>query len=84
MSTAFAKKGLSIKASYHHGNLRKALLEAGVALIGEVGPKGFTIREVARRGGRKFPTMRRIVIFGTRMSCSKRSRSKGLSGLQPR
>jgi AcrR family transcriptional regulator len=36
---------------YHHGNLRYALLEAGVALIREVGPKGFTIREVARRAG---------------------------------
>lgn len=37
--------------SYHHGNLRQVLLDAGVALIGEVGPKGFTIREVARRAG---------------------------------
>lgn len=36
---------------YHHGNLRKALLDAGVALIGEVGPRGFTLREVARRAG---------------------------------
>jgi AcrR family transcriptional regulator len=36
---------------YHHGNLRYVLLEAGVALIREVGPKGFTIREVARRAG---------------------------------
>jgi len=39
------------KRSYHHGNLRQVLLDAGVALIGEVGPKGFTIREVARRAG---------------------------------
>jgi AcrR family transcriptional regulator len=39
------------KRSYHHGNLKSALLEAGVALIGEVGPQGFTIREVARRAG---------------------------------
>ena len=39
------------KRSYHHGNLRAVLLEAGVALIGNVGPKGFTIREVARRAG---------------------------------
>jgi AcrR family transcriptional regulator len=42
---------VSIKRGYHHGNLRKALLDAGVALIGEVGPKAFTIREVARRAG---------------------------------
>lgn len=37
--------------SYHHGNLKSALLDAGVALIGEVGPQAFTIREVARRAG---------------------------------
>ena len=34
---------------YHHGNLRKALLEAAVRLIAEVGPTAFTLREVARR-----------------------------------
>ena len=67
-----------MKRAYHHGNLRKALLDAGVALIGEAGPKGFTIREVARRAG--VSTTRPIVIFGTRMSCSRRSRSKGSGG----
>jgi AcrR family transcriptional regulator len=36
---------------YHHGNLREALLEAAVALIGEVGPQSFTLREAARRAG---------------------------------
>jgi AcrR family transcriptional regulator len=36
---------------YHHGNLRNALLDAAVALIGEAGPRGFTLREVARRAG---------------------------------
>jgi AcrR family transcriptional regulator len=34
---------------YHHGNLKQALIDAAVALIGEVGPRGFTLREVARR-----------------------------------
>jgi AcrR family transcriptional regulator len=34
---------------YHHANLRKTLLDAAVALIGEVGPRAFTLREVARR-----------------------------------
>ena len=34
---------------YHHGNLREALLQAAIQLIGEVGPAGFTLREVARR-----------------------------------
>ena len=36
---------------YHHGNLHQVLLDAGVALIREVGPKSFTLREVARRAG---------------------------------
>jgi AcrR family transcriptional regulator len=36
---------------YHHGNLREALIEAAVALIGEVGPQAFTLREAARRAG---------------------------------
>lgn len=36
---------------YHHGNLREALIEAAVALIGEAGPKAFTLREAARRAG---------------------------------
>ena len=36
---------------YHHANLRKTLLAAAVALIGEVGPQAFTLREVARRAG---------------------------------
>src|SRR5271157_3002260 len=36
---------------YHHDNLRQTLLEAAVALIGEVGSRDFTLREVARRAG---------------------------------
>jgi AcrR family transcriptional regulator len=36
---------------YHRANLRKTLLDAAVALIGEVGPRAFTLREVARRAG---------------------------------
>src|ERR1039457_3061999 len=36
---------------YHHGNLKPALLRAAVALIAEVGPAAFTLREVARRAG---------------------------------
>ena len=39
------------RKSYHHGNLREALLQAAIQLIGEVGPGGFTLREVARRAG---------------------------------
>lgn len=36
---------------YHHGNLRNALLDAAVELIGEQGPRAFTLREAARRAG---------------------------------
>ncbi len=39
------------KRPYHHGNLKPALLQAAVALIAEVGPAAFTLREVARRAG---------------------------------
>jgi AcrR family transcriptional regulator len=34
---------------YHHVNLRQTLVDAAVTLIGEVGPRAFTLREVARR-----------------------------------
>ncbi|MDL2229186.1 TetR/AcrR family transcriptional regulator [Treponema sp. OttesenSCG-928-L16] len=33
--------------SYHHGNLRDALLEAGIKLIGEEGLENFSLRKVA-------------------------------------
>jgi AcrR family transcriptional regulator len=36
---------------YHHGHLRETLLKAAIQLIAEVGPAGFTLREVARRAG---------------------------------
>jgi AcrR family transcriptional regulator len=44
-------KSIAPPKPYHHGNLRKTLLDAAVALIGEVGPRAFTLREVARRAG---------------------------------
>lgn len=37
--------------SYHHGNLRAALIEATLHAIAEDGPDGFTLRDVARRAG---------------------------------
>jgi AcrR family transcriptional regulator len=37
--------------SYHHGDLRRALVEASVALVGERGAHELTLREVARRVG---------------------------------
>lgn len=36
---------------YHHGNLPRALLEATGALVAEVGPFSWSLREVARRAG---------------------------------
>ncbi len=36
---------------YHHGDLRRALVEAAVQLVREEGPAGITLREAARRAG---------------------------------
>jgi AcrR family transcriptional regulator len=37
--------------TYHHGDLRRALTDAALALVAERGPEGFTLREAARRAG---------------------------------
>ena len=42
------KKG---RGSYHHGNLREALIAAALDLIGEKGPAGFSFAEAARSAG---------------------------------
>ena len=39
------------RKSYHHGNLRQALVEASLVLIEEKGPLGFTLAEAARSAG---------------------------------
>ncbi|MDO5641448.1 MAG: TetR/AcrR family transcriptional regulator [Paracoccus sp. (in: a-proteobacteria)] len=39
------------RQSYHHGNLREALVEAALDLIEERGPHAFTLAEAARRAG---------------------------------
>ena len=39
------------RQSYHHGNLREALVEAAVYLIEKNGPQAFTLAEAARRAG---------------------------------
>jgi AcrR family transcriptional regulator len=36
---------------YHHGNLPRALLDAAIEVIAEVGPSAMSFREVARRAG---------------------------------
>jgi AcrR family transcriptional regulator len=39
------------RTSYHHGDLRNALLEASLALVAEKGPEAFSLREAARAVG---------------------------------
>jgi AcrR family transcriptional regulator len=36
---------------YHHGDLRRALVDAALELVKEQGPSGITLREAARRAG---------------------------------
>jgi AcrR family transcriptional regulator len=47
-STSGVKSG---RDTYHHGDLKRALTDAALQLVQEKGPKGFTLREVARRAG---------------------------------
>lgn len=42
---------MAAERPYHHGDLERALKAAAVDLISEVGPAGFSLREVARRAG---------------------------------
>lgn len=39
------------RTAYHHGDLRRALLDHALALVGERGPAGWTLTEAARRAG---------------------------------
>jgi len=39
------------RPGYHHGDLRRALLDAARAVLREAGPEGCSLREVARRAG---------------------------------
>ena len=45
---SWSGEGGSGRRGYHHGNLREALIEAALELIGAKGPAGFTIAEAAR------------------------------------
>jgi AcrR family transcriptional regulator len=80
---------------YHHENLRQTLLEAAVTLIGEVGPRAFTLREVARRAGvshnapyRHFPSKDDLLVavasegFERLTAVMKKSLAKGKSALE--
>jgi AcrR family transcriptional regulator len=39
------------RATYHHGDLQRALVDAAVSIIAEKGAEAFTLREAARRLG---------------------------------
>lgn len=49
MSTAKSK--VEARTTYHHGDLRNALLDAGSAVARDVGAEALSLREVARRAG---------------------------------
>jgi AcrR family transcriptional regulator len=42
---------VNAKATYHHGNLRRALLDESLAVIGEEGVEALSLRDVAARVG---------------------------------
>ena len=46
-----AKRDDTERRGYHHGNLRKALVDAVVGLIAQHGPSGFSFSEAARAAG---------------------------------
>lgn len=51
MATRGTRKKTADKPHYHHGDLRRALLDASLALITEEGFGALSLREVARRAG---------------------------------
>lgn len=44
-------KEIAARTSYHHGNLRQAVIDATLALVAEGGFENVNLREVARRAG---------------------------------
>ena len=51
MALRRTRKKTADKSTYHHGDLRQALLDASLALITEEGFGALSLREVARRAG---------------------------------
>jgi AcrR family transcriptional regulator len=51
MSTSARRAPRRRPRPYHHGDLRRALVEAALELVRTRGPEGFTLREAARRVG---------------------------------
>lgn len=63
-----APVGKKTKAAYHHGDLRRALLDAALAQVQQEGTGSLSLREVARRAGvthaapyRHFPNKEALV-----------------------
>ncbi len=50
-SSKAPKKKSRKKGAYHHGNLRRALLDAALAMVEKEGPGGVSLRAVARFAG---------------------------------
>jgi AcrR family transcriptional regulator len=48
---SWSGRGPDGRRSYHHGNLREALIEAALELIAKKGPAGFTFADAARSAG---------------------------------
>jgi len=46
-----AARRAPVQKPYHHGDLRRALIDAALQLVGESGPDGLSVREAARRAG---------------------------------
>ena len=46
-----AKRKSSKKGAYHHGNLRRVLLDSSLAMVEKKGPRGVSLRAVARLAG---------------------------------
>ncbi len=46
-----ASQARSPRSTYHHGDLRAALVQAGLALVREGGPEALVLREATRRAG---------------------------------
>jgi AcrR family transcriptional regulator len=80
--------------NYHHGDLRQALLEAGLAMLEEVGLEGISLRKIAARVGvshaapeHHFPTLKHLLNAmageGFRLFESSMRREMAASELSP-
>lgn len=83
------------KRAYHHGDLRRELLDQALALVEEKGPAALTLREAARRAGvteaapyRHFRSKDALVAAlaaeGFQALCERTERSLARAGSAPR